>query len=172
MGRVKSFKNHKKIIMKPHKTIKGYYQIVLYKNGKAKRFQIHRLVAKAFIKNFENKPAVNHIDGNKLNNIVDNLEWCTLSENTLHAYRTGLEKITERKIACGKKYAQLNFNWEKLKKKVDQFDLQGNFIRTWESGTEAERQLNLPHSKVAACCVGRRKSTGGFIWKHHIELEG
>ena len=66
----------------------GYHEIIL--NGKP--YRVHRLVAEAFIPNTENKPCINHKDGNKLNNSVDNLEWCTHSENIIHAYQTGLEQ--------------------------------------------------------------------------------
>ena len=66
----------------------GYHEVIL--NGK--QYRVHRLVAEAFIPNPENKPCVNHKDGNKKNNKVNNLEWCTYSENTVHAYQTGLEK--------------------------------------------------------------------------------
>lgn len=71
---------------------KGYYRIALYKKNKIKKEQIHRLVATHFILNPENKPQVNHIDGNKLNNHVSNLEWVTQSENQIHAYKIGLQK--------------------------------------------------------------------------------
>jgi len=68
----------------------GYLHVNLPKNGRYKRFRVHRLVAAAFLPNTYNKPAVNHIDGNKQNNNVDNLEWCTPSENTRHALANGL----------------------------------------------------------------------------------
>lgn len=64
----------------------GYNRVNLSLNGKAKKFRVHRLVAQAFIDNPLNKPFVNHIDGNKLNNHVSNLEWCTASENEHHSY--------------------------------------------------------------------------------------
>ena len=66
------------------------YIVSLYSNGVSERYLVHRLVAQAFIPNPENKPQVNHIDGNPLNNYVENLEWCTGSENMKHAIKTGL----------------------------------------------------------------------------------
>lgn len=69
----------------------GYEIVFLWKDNKSKSYTVHRLVAQAFISNPENKPCVNHIDGNKLNNEVNNLEWCTYSENTIHALENGLK---------------------------------------------------------------------------------
>lgn len=68
----------------------GYYQINLCINGKCKTFMFHRLIANAFIPNPDNLPCINHIDGNKLNNQLSNLEWVTYSDNTRHAFRMGL----------------------------------------------------------------------------------
>lgn len=69
---------------------KGYYQINLCINGKCKTFMFHRLIASAFIENPNNLPCVNHIDGNKLNNELSNLEWVTHKENSQHAVKAGL----------------------------------------------------------------------------------
>ena len=69
---------------------RGYLQLGLSKEGKYVTKKVHRLVAMAFIPNYENKKEVNHKDGNKANNILSNLEWCTASENVQHAYDTGL----------------------------------------------------------------------------------
>ncbi len=69
---------------------KGYLSVALSKEGKVKKYLVHRLVATAFISNLQNKEQVNHIDGNSLNNVVDNLEWVSNRENTIHAYNTGL----------------------------------------------------------------------------------
>lgn len=77
----------------------GYYYVHLQTKGKEKKYKIHRLVALAYIPNPENKPQVNHIDGNKLNNSVSNLEWVTAKENTEHAWKTGLQKMTDEQRA-------------------------------------------------------------------------
>lgn len=72
----------------------GYKRVSLYKNGKTD-LKVHRIVAMAFIKNTESKPCINRKDGNKQNNIVSNLEWCTQGENIRHAWKTGLRKGLE-----------------------------------------------------------------------------
>ena len=74
-------------ILKSSPNHKGYLMVNLYLNGKRKNHKVHRLVATAFISNPENKPTVNHKDGNKQNNVIANVEWATYSENNLHAYR-------------------------------------------------------------------------------------
>lgn len=95
-GRTKSFKHGKVKILKPSVSRNGYLYINLKSNGVHKRCLIHRLVAILFIPNPDNKPQVNHIDGNKQNNRVDNLEWVTGSENITHAYELGLQKSGEQ----------------------------------------------------------------------------
>lgn len=114
-GRVKSLKFGKERILKQAYNKYGYLFIIIYrKNYKPKFSKIHRLVALEFIPNFDNKPQVNHKDGNKLNNHIDNLEWATCSENMQHAWDNGLnEKIRTAKskpvtdILTGKKYNSL-----------------------------------------------------------------
>lgn len=82
-------------IMAPKKDPNGYLSIILSKNQVTKQERIHRLVALAFIDNPENKDLVNHMDGNKRNNVVTNLEWVTHSQNHKHAFRTGLRVPTD-----------------------------------------------------------------------------
>jgi hypothetical protein len=77
-------------LVKPNKGKKGYLLVTLCKNGKKTTHSIHRLIAKSFIENLENKPQVNHKNGIKDDNNIKNLEWCSRSENILHAYKTGL----------------------------------------------------------------------------------
>src|SRR5699024_9827826 len=82
----------KESLLKPYKNKQGYMYVKLCKHGKCNNFRVHRLVALAFIKNVNHKekPVVNHKDGNKENNNVDNLEWLSYSENSLHAHSIGL----------------------------------------------------------------------------------
>lgn len=79
-------------ILKQNLTKKGYCSVKLYKDDKSKNYVVHRLVAEAFIPNIDNKPQVNHIDGNKLNNCVSNLEWNTNEENFNNAIKINLIK--------------------------------------------------------------------------------
>jgi len=94
----------KNIPLKCYVTPKGYKMASLCKNGKSYKVFLHRLLAIAFIPNTENKPYINHKDGNKLNNSLDNLEWCTKKENNAHAWRTGLcENVRKINRENGKK---------------------------------------------------------------------
>lgn len=98
-GRIKSFAIRKystgAMILKPKLAKNGYLMVSLNKNRKGRYFLIHRIVAQTFIPNPENKSTVNHKDGNKFNNCVENLEWQTQSENNHHAVNTGLSKSGE-----------------------------------------------------------------------------
>jgi len=91
-GRVKGKKNNSKILAQRIDRA-GYYTVRIYKEGKSHTKYLHRLIAEAFIPNPDNKPEVNHKDGNKLNNSVDNLEWVTHAENMQHAYLNNLIPI-------------------------------------------------------------------------------
>lgn len=123
----------------------GYFHTIFFKNGKSKTPSIHRLVAVAFIPNPQNLPCVNHIDGNKFNNCVDNLEWCTVKENTYHAVYTGLIQS----------------------KRVCQYSKDGKLLNTFVNAREAERQTGIRHNNIYLCCnnTPRYKTAGGFVWK-------
>lgn len=139
----------------------GYAMVTLYKNGIVKNILVHRIVAQAFLPNFNNLPQVNHIDGNKLNNNIENLEWCTAKDNILHTYKE-LNRI-------GKSPMKGKFGSKNPKaKKVKQFDLNGNLIKIWESQIEARKTLKIANGDISKCCNGKRKTAGGFIWKYIV----
>jgi hypothetical protein len=94
-GRVYSIKRSK--FLKPNVDERGYERVALYINGKAKNYRVHRLVAEAYIPNLDNKPQVNHKNGVKTDNRVENLEWCTNAENQQHAWDNGLNVSTGKK---------------------------------------------------------------------------
>ena len=131
---------------------RGYYCVRLCKNNKSKHLYVHRLVLETFIPNPENKEQVNHIDGNKRNNRVDNLEWCTVSENIQHAYDTGLNELR--------------------KKAVNQYDLNGNLIKRWNSMADIEKEnKKYKANNISHCCRGKSKTSCGFIWKYAEQEE-
>lgn len=132
----------------------GYLCVHLSKNGTRYAKQVHRLVASAFIPNIGDKPQVNHIDGDKTNNKVDNLEWVTGKENMQHAWNTGLSKMTEDRK---KKVSEANKGSKHPQAKRVICVTTGeifNYIR------EAERKYNIAHQSISDCCRGKRKTAG------------
>ena len=158
-GRIKSFYNNKEIIIKCFLSKNGYIRVQLSKLGIGYKKSVHRLVAESFINNPENKPQVNHINGIKSDNRVENLEWCTPSENMLHAFKNNLEKPSMLN-----KYGSNHIRAIP----VNQYDLDGNFIKTFDSIIEASKELNINASCICNCCKNRRKSAGSFVWKYRI----
>ena len=134
----------------------GYFMAKLCVNGKSKRMLVHRLVATAFIPNPHNFPHINHIDENKTNNIVDNLEWCTPRYNS--NYGTGKARAREAYI--------LNNS-----KEIYQFDLDGNFVNSYRSISEASDATNAPRSEICSCCKMKESSISshGFMWRYAID---
>lgn len=142
----------------------GYFSAALRRNGACHYFLVHRLVAEAFISNPGDKPTVNHKNGIKTDNRVENLEWATVQENNIHAIRTGLRKETDLEKA--RQFARL-----KNMKPVLQYDLNRNFIKEWESISEAARTLDISMSGISKCCnnYGNMKKAGGYIWEFKEE---
>ena len=144
LGKVRNIKSG--IMLKPWFTKDGYLRHCLYKHNKRKNLLLHRIIATAFIDNPDEKPCVNHIDENKLNNDLSNLEWCTARENLIHGTRT-------------KRAA------EKCFKKVIQLDLNDNVLNEFESMKQAGQETGTSASHISHCCNGKRKSAGGYKWR-------
>ena len=156
-GKNKNNKVIKEKILKNQINKKGYYSVVLRKNNKSFTKEIHRLIATAFIENNNDYPCINHIDGNKLNNKLDNLEWCTYKHNIREAYRLGLNKYTNL------------INFKNLPKKVLQFDKNNNFIKEFNSIREASRITNVCYNSIWLNCCGKQKYAGNYTWKYKEE---
>lgn len=142
----------------------GYRIVILKVNNVKKTFNVHKLVAETFISNKTNfkyydekdklkyienldKLQVNHKDENKTNNNVSNLEWCTPKYNS--NYGTRINRIIQNES-----------------KQVNQYDLQGNFIKTWNSISDIYRELGINSSNIIMCCKGKYSYSHGYIWKY------
>ena len=111
-------------------------------------------MANAFIPNDDiSKTDINHKDENKENNNVNNLEWCTKKYN--NNFGTHYEKVSKTQR-----------NRKDLSKKINQYDLTGKLIKTWESSKEIQRQLGYSFGNICACCRGIIKTSNGFLWRY------
>jgi len=135
---------------------RGYCDIMLCKGAKYEHHVVHKLVALAFIPNPENKDFINHKNGNKLNNCVDNIEWVTMSENNQHAYNTGL-KIG----AATGKFGELNHS-SKAICMVNKTT--GKVIKEFSAIHDAAREMKLSATGICAAIKGRSSSCGGYKW--------
>lgn len=121
----------------------GYFIVNLWKNRRGKTTKVHRLVAEAFLPNPENKPHIDHVNTDRTDNRVENLRWCTIQENNNNP-------ITRQK--SGKPVIGVN-------------KLTGEEV-WFACSYEAQRVLGIGHSEITACCRGKRKSTGGYVWRY------
>lgn len=121
----------------------GYEFVYLRKEGKTYRHYVHRLVGDNFLTDIKNGNVINHINGIKYDNRVENLEWCSQSENVKHATRVlGLRS-----------------------RKVAQYDKRGNYIKTWANAYEVQEKLGINHGNINSCVNKHRKTAGGYRWE-------
>lgn len=132
-------------VLKPSINRYGYCVVNLSKNCELTYKQIHRLVAEAFIPNAEHKEQVNHINGIKTDNRVENLEWCTNGENQTHRHKVLKQESYGKPIIC----------------------VENN--KEYPSASVAGRSEKIDSSSIRACCRGKRKTAGGYHWKYKEE---
>lgn len=147
-------------ILKQYVNADGYYQVSLYSNRdkKSKKKEVHRLVAENFLEEKQIRKEVNHIDGNKANNKVNNLEWITHKENIHHAWKN---KLFEPVRKASKRYGKDN----PAAKKIIQYDIVGNKVKEYDCIMDAARSTNINKTSIGKCCNKRQKTAGKFIWK-------
>lgn len=177
LGRIKSLKRNvpftnrwgqrithlqKERILKAKKQFNGYLAISLSNNGEHKTYLVHRLVAEAFILKTDNKSQVDHINGDKTDNRVENLRWVTPKENCLNPLwvekSKNVSEETRNKLSDKAKYSH--------NKPVTQYTLDGELVKEWPSAREVERQLGFNNGHISSCCLGKRKQANGYIWKY------
>lgn len=155
LGRVKSLGNNKtrkEKILKGIKERGDYLKVILCKEGNRKHFKVHRLVASAFIPNYNNLPQVNHKDEDKNNNRVDNLEWCDCKYNINYGSHNK-RMIKANSIP------------------IIQFSKTGEFIHKWDSAREAEKELGIDKGNICSCLKGRYKTAGNYKWEYADDYE-
>lgn len=159
LGRIKAMRKvdmrgcvRKEKLMKQVINSNGRPVIHLHKDGERRTLFVHRLVAEAFIPNTERKAEVNHINGIKDDNRVENLEWVTRSENMLHAQRTGLHSMEKANEAHKKKVCQIS----------DRV-----VIKIYDSVEEASKATGIERSNISLASNGKRGSAGGFEWRYY-----
>lgn len=197
-GEVWSYKRNK--FLKKCLTKSGYYIVNLHKNGVMKSYRINRLVAIAFIPNPNNLPLVNHKDENKLNNSVDNLEWCDIKYNNNYGNRNkklseskksyNLSVETRQKLSNSSKGRKLSDDTkrkiseskakmskekkaeitEKIKTVIEKSVICIETNTIYKSIVEASLETNTNASNISSCCKGRFKTAGGYHWKYASEF--
>lgn len=129
----------------------GYHRVQIWENGKCRFVSWHRIVAETFIPNPNNCEVVNHIDGDKQNNCVKNLEWCTQAENIQHAWRTGLSTMENHS-----RYGA-----------VIQYDFYGNMINEFPCATIAANETGISYFTIIKSCtkMSGARNKQGYYWR-------
>lgn len=146
----------KEKILKQIKEWTGYYHVNLYNNSIRRTHKVHRLVLTSFCSNPENKAEVNHKNGIKTDNRLENLEWVTRNENQKHAFKNGLNKPN----TLGKFGKEHHCSIP-----VIQYTKSGEFVAEYYGQLEAKRITGISNSNIGMCCKGKYKTAGGYVWK-------
>lgn len=159
LGNVRNKKT--KRILKPAISNKGYYLVGLSNKCKSHTYTIHKLVMEHFNRCAFDYEVINHIDGNKLNNNINNLEYVTQRENCIKAWENNLcENVRE------KAFKREHSKEIKTSRAVIQYDLKGNEINSFVSVRDAQRQTGINNSNIIACCKYKKRIAGGYVWRY------
>ena len=144
----------------------GYRRVQLSKDGKRKYFFVHILVALAFIPNPENKPEIDHINTDRVDNMVENLRWSTRKENASNPLTR--QKLSEKEKRKWKEYeyAQRRIEQHHNKREVQQISMTGTVVATYISASYAARLLGVSSRSIIACCEGKNKTCLGYFFKY------
>lgn len=145
------YKNGKVNFMTP-RILNGYWRVKLCNGNTQKEYFLHRLIAQAFIPNPDNKPEINHINGIKTDNRIENLEWVTRSENAIHATKTGLLKYSEYRYNRARDINSKPVMCVETRK-------------IYVSCTEAGKDIKTDAAHIGECISGKRSTAGGYHWK-------
>ena len=173
MGRVKrlstGYYRRTEKILKPQLQNNGYLHIKLSQKDKTKCILVHRLVAQVFIPNPNNLPQVNHINEDKTDNRVENLEWCTQKYNI--NYGNGISKRVKTNKENGT-YKKIGENNSKIRSKsILQFSKDNSFIRKWDCIMDVQRELGYDNKQICSCLKNRQKTAKGFKWVYADDYE-
>lgn len=171
-GRVRSLNYHqtgKTKLLKARKVGGGYLGVVLCKDREKKHHLVHRLVFEAFRGKIPTGMQINHLDENKLNNLIENLEVCTPKENLNYGTRNERVAKAMKKAMIGNTNGKANINRKDQSKPVNKIDIvTGKILNTYPSIHEAHRQTGINHGSIVKCCKGNRSHASGFKWKYAV----
>lgn len=166
-GRVKSIdrviqtsnnsRHYETHMLKPYLNTAGYWMVTIKINGEWKKCRVHRLLAEAWIPNPDNKPCIDHINGNRSDNRIENLRWCTYKENSNFAIAH--DRLVE---------SHSNQTNEQLMKTVQQFTLEGELVAEYKSSKEAADAVGCTRNAITKACRNNEK-VKGYVWKYKEE---